>query len=110
MFLHIGYSTSSFLFSHLPQTSHPLICSQFPLSPHILSHRINKSTGRYCFALFHLMTSRYSQFTFDIGKSAIKLFLRVMQIKGKLLLSVNTGYTLRNFARTVTECSLKFNV
>ncbi len=43
------------------------------------------------------------QFTFDIGKSASKLFLSVMQIKGKLLLSVNTGYKLRNFARTVTE-------
>ena len=54
--------------------------------------------------------SRLSQFTFDIGKSAIKLFLRVIHIKGKLLLSVNTGYRLRNFARMATECSLKFNV
>ena len=51
-----------------------------------------------------------TQFTFDIGKSAIKLFLSVMQINGKLLLSVNTGYKLRNFARTTMECSLKFNV
>ena len=32
-----------------------------------------------------------------------------MQIRGKLLLNVNTGYKLRNLAKTVTEWSLKFN-
>lgn len=54
---------------------------------------------------YHSMMENPSRLiTFDMGKSAIKLFLSVIHIKGKLLLSVNTGYKLRNFARTVTEC------
>ena len=49
------------------------------------------------------------QHTFDNGKSSIKLFLRVMQIKGKLLLRVKTGYKMRKFAKIPTELSPKFN-